>query len=129
MKTILVDAINGLILEDGTIFREMYDLLESYPNKKIILTGANDEQFKKFKLDQAPYDVFTLKHNPEKTNPEYYKILLNKYSLDANNVVYFEHSKDAVESARSIGVITYFYNHLDADLVKLKEFLDRNLNN
>lgn len=46
MKTILVDAINGLILEDGTIFDEMYKLLEQYPNPKIVLTGANDEQWK-----------------------------------------------------------------------------------
>lgn len=50
MKTILVDAINGLVLEDGSILEPMHQLLETYPNKKIVLTGANDEQFKKFKL-------------------------------------------------------------------------------
>ena len=66
MKTILVDAINGLIEEDGTVFKEMYQLLEKYPNPKITLTGANDEQFKEFKLAECPYEVFTLKHNPEK---------------------------------------------------------------
>lgn len=49
MKTILVDAINGLVLEDGSIFGSMYELLESYPNPKLILTGANDEQFRQFK--------------------------------------------------------------------------------
>jgi hypothetical protein len=51
MKTILVDAIDGLILEDGSVFQTMHELFETYPNRKIVLTGANDEQFKKFNLD------------------------------------------------------------------------------
>ena len=55
------------MLEDGNILEPMHKLLESYPNGKIVLTGANDEQFKHFKLDQVPYEVFTLKHDPEKT--------------------------------------------------------------
>ncbi len=73
MKTILVDAIDCLIIEKKGIFAERYNLLEKFPNKKIILTGANDEQFKKHGLDKMPYPVFTLKHNPEKTEPDYYK--------------------------------------------------------
>jgi len=46
MKTILVDAVQVFIIKGEGIFKEMYDLLETFPNKKIILTGANDEQFK-----------------------------------------------------------------------------------
>lgn len=76
MKTILVDAINGLILEDGTVFAKMHELLETYPNKKVVLAGANDEQFKEYNLDKSPYPVFTLKHNPEKTDPKYFELLL-----------------------------------------------------
>lgn len=127
MKTILVDAINGLILEDGTIFQGMYDLLEKYPNNKLVLTGANDEQFKQFNLDKSPYEVFTLKHNPEKADPAYFKTLLSKYDLSVNDVVYFEHNRDAVKSAESIGIKTYFYDHTKEDLAALKKFLDSNL--
>lgn len=127
MKTILVDAINGLILEDGTVFAEMHSLLEAYPNRKLVLTGANDEQFKKFNLAASPYKVFTLKHNPEKTDPAYYQTLLSKYGLTADEVIYFEHSADAAKSAESIGIKTYFYDHSKQDLAALKEFLDTNL--
>ena len=81
MKTILVDAINGLILEDGTVFQGMFEMLEKYPNNKIVLTGANDEQFKHFNLDESPYPVFTLKHDPEKTDPAYFTRLLTEYKL------------------------------------------------
>ena len=127
MKTILVDAINGLILEDGSLFKEMHEMLESYPNRKIVLTGANDEQFKKFKLNESPYEVFTLKHNPEKTNPEYFKTVLRNYNLTPDQVIYFEHNSEAAESATSVGIKTYFYDHKAEDLVALKKFIDGNL--
>lgn len=127
MKTILVDAINGLVLEDGSILKPMHELLESYPNSKIVLTGANDEQLKHFKLDQVPYEVFTLKHDPEKTDPEYFRILLEKYELKADDVVYFEHNPEATKTAQSVGITTYFYDHTKEDIDSLKQFLDENL--
>lgn len=127
MKTILVDAINGLVLEDGSILDTMLALLETYPNEKIILTGANDEQFKMFKLDQVPYEVFTLKHDPEKTDPEYFRILLEQYDLSPEDVVYFEHNLDAAKSAESVGIKTYFYDHTKEDMSQLKNFIDANL--
>lgn len=127
MKTILVDAINGMILEDGSIFTAMHEMLEKYPNPKLLLTGANDEQFKKFKLDKSPYEVFTLKHDPEKTDPSYFKTLLEKYNLTSGEVVYFEHSVEAAKSAESVGIKTHFYDHTKQDLGALKNFLDTNL--
>lgn len=127
MKTILVDAINGFVLEDGNILKPMHKLLESYPNKKLVLTGANDEQFKHFRLDQVPYEVFTLKHNPEKTDPQYFKILLEKYELTADDVIYFEHNAEAAKTAKSVGITTYFYDHTVEDMDALKQFLDENL--
>lgn len=130
MKTILVDAVDCFIIEKGDkfeIFQDMFDLLETYPNKKIILTGANDEQQKKFGLDKMPYEFFTLKHNPEKTNQEYYKLLLEKFNLRKDEVIYFEHNPDAVKSAQSIGINAYFYDNDVRDLSNLKKFLDESL--
>jgi HAD superfamily hydrolase (TIGR01509 family) len=131
MKTILVDAVYCFMIEkDGKfqILDEMYNLLETYQNKKIILTGANDEQIIKFGLNNIPYEFFTLKHNPEKTDPKYYEILLEKYNLKKEDVIYFEHSMEAVKSAESIGINTYYYDNDKKDLESLKEFLDKNLN-
>jgi HAD superfamily hydrolase (TIGR01509 family) len=123
MKTILVDAIDGLVLKDGTFFEEMYDMLETFPNRKIVLTGANDEQFKEFGLANVPYEVFTLKHNPEKTDPEYFKIMLEHYGLTSEDVVFFEHNLDAVKSAEKAKIKTYYYDPTRQDLGSLKAFL------
>lgn len=130
MKTILVDAVHAFIIEENgkyIIFQKMYELLETFPNKKIILTSANDEQIIKFGLDKMPYEVFTLKHNPEKTDPEYFIKMLNHFGLDKNKVVYFEHSPEACKTAQSVGIISYFYDNNKKDLDGLKKFLTQNL--
>lgn len=126
MKTILVDAVDCFVSDTGEIYKEMYDLLETYPNKKIILTGANDEQFTKFGLDEMPYDVFTLKHNPEKVEPAYYQKMLEHFGLAKDEVVYFEHNPEAVKSAQSAGINSYFFDNDEKDLERLKKFLDNN---
>lgn len=127
MKTILVDAVDCFVSDTGEIYKEMHDLLETYPERKIILTGANDEQFKKFGLDKMPYEVFTLKHNPEKTDPTYYQKMLEHFNLSKDDVVYFEHNPEAVKSAQSAGITTHFFDYDKKDLGALKEFLNKNL--
>jgi len=127
MKTILVDAVDCFVSKEGQIFEEMHSLLETHPNKKIILTGANNEQFKRFGLDKIPYEVFTLNHNPEKTDPRYYEKMLSHFNLTKEEVVYFEHNQEAVKSAQSVEINTYFYDNDKKDLRGLKEFLDDNL--
>ncbi|MDO8728324.1 MAG: hypothetical protein Q7K26_00365 [bacterium] len=127
MKTILVDAVYCFVSDTGEIYKEMHELLETYPNRKIILTGANDEQFKKFGLDKMPYEVFTLKHDPEKTDPSYYEKMLNNFELTKDGVIYFEHNPEAVKSAQSVGINSYFFDYDKKDLKALKGFLDSNL--
>lgn len=127
MKTILVDAVNTLVVKGDGLFQDMYELLESYPNRKIVLTNADDEQMISFGLDTLPYKVFTLKHNPEKTNPEYFETMLHTFGLEASDVVYFEHNQEAVASAESVGIASFWYDSEKQDLIALNEFLDKQL--
>lgn len=127
MKIILVDAVDCFVSDTGVIFQEMYDLLETYENKKIIVTGASDEQYTKFGLDKMPYQVFTLKHDPEKTESRYFERLLEQFNLTKDGVVYFEHNPKAIESAQSVGITSYFFDNEKKNLNDLKNFLDANL--
>lgn len=131
MKTLLVDAVNTTIIknEAGKFvkFQELFDLLGTYPNRKIIVTNANDEQMKEFGLDNVPYPVFTMKHNPDKPDSLFFKTLLTQYELQASDVLYFEHNPAAVESAKSVGICAYHYDKDLKDLDALKVFLDHNL--
>jgi len=127
MKTILVDAINTFVIKDEGIFEAMRVLLEQYSNRKIILTNADDEQMKKYDLNNMPYEVFTLKHDPEKIDLKYFEIMLKHFNLNVADVVYFEHNPDAVKSAQSVGINAFYYDNDKKDLVALKKFIDENL--
>ena len=126
MKTILVDAWNTFVLESG-IDQEMYKLLEGYDNPKIVVTNANDEQIIQLGMEDLLYKLFTMKHDPDKTDPRYFLTFLNEHDLKAAEVIYFEHDPEAVESARSVGICSFNFDHKERNLDALKEFLDSNL--
>lgn len=126
MKTILVDALGTFVIESQGINQSLFDLLETYPNRKIILTNANDEEIVQFGIVNMPYEVFSLKHNPNKDNPEYFKTMMAQFSLTPDSVIYFEHSLPAVESARSLGIPSHHFDSDKKDLVSLKTFIDNN---
>ncbi len=130
MKTILIDAVYTFIIEtEGNfgVFKDMYDLLEKFPNKKIILTNASDDKFETYGLNNLPYEFFTLKHNPDKIDPKYFETFLNEFNLTIDDVIYFEHDIEAVKSAESVGIKSYFYDENKKDLVGLENFLKENL--
>lgn len=127
MKTILVDAVHTFVIAGEGINKEMYEMLETFANPKIILTNANDEQFIEFGLTNLPYPIFTLKHNPDKVDPIYFQKMLEYFSLKVDDVIYFEHDEGAVKSAQSVGIKTYYYNSDKKDLEALKNFLTENL--
>ena len=127
MKVILVDAINTLIIPDKGMYEPLLKVLEDYPNRKIVLTGANNEEFIQHGLDKIPYEVFTLKHNPEKSNPNYYKILLKQFDLAAEDLIYIEHNLEAIRSAESLNINTFHYDKDLKDVNKLTQFLEINI--
>ena len=129
MKTILVDAVYTFVVENGGvfgIFEDMRDLLESFPNRKIVLTNASDEKFKAYNFDKVPYEIFTLRHNPDKIDPKYFEIMLEHFGLGKDDVIYFEHDPEAVKSAESVGIVSYHYDPDKKDLGALRVFLEKN---
>jgi FMN phosphatase YigB (HAD superfamily) len=130
MKTILVDAVDCFTIETNgkyVVASDLHELLETYPNRKILVTGANDDKYEQYALNKVPYEVFSLHHNPEKTDPKYFKMLLEYYGLRSNEVVYFDHNLSAVKSAEEAGIVSYFYDSEKRDLEKLRGFLSENV--
>ncbi len=127
MKEILVDIAHTFFIYDQGISGEMYDLLEEYPNRKILVTNADSEKMKKKGMTDLPYGVFTLENNPSKSEPEYFLELLKCYKLEPNDVIYFDHKQKCVDSAKGIGIVSYYYDSDKRDLNELKLFLDKNL--
>lgn len=130
MKTILVDAVYTFIIETPGGFKInelMQKMLDGFPNNKIILTNASDDKYEKYGLHNMPYQVFSLSHNPEKTDPQYYKTMLDNFDLAPEDVIYFEHNIDAVKSAESVGIKTFNWDKENVQLLDLENFLITNL--
>ena len=126
MKTILVDAWNTFVTPEG-INKKLLSILEVFPNRKIILTNANEEEKIQYGIVNMPYEVFTCAHDPNKTNPEFYKKMLTYFNLKADDVVYFEHNTEAVASAKSLGIITFWYDKNKRDIEGVRTFLETNI--
>ena len=122
MKIILVDAWNTFVTEEG-MFVAMKDMLDTFENRKIIVTNANPEERIKYGIVNMPYDVFSLEHNPNKTDPQYFVKLLKHYHLQPSEVVYFEHNPEAIESAKSIGINAYKYDHIIKNIKAVETFI------
>lgn len=55
-----------------------------------------------------PYPLFIIKHNLDKTDADYFKKMLTNFNLKPEDVVYFENNLDAVKSAESVGIKSFF---------------------
>jgi len=126
MKTILVDAVNTFVV-DKVIDQKIYYILEKFENRKIILTNANDLQMIEFGLIDLPYELYSLKHNPEKTDPKFFKQFMLQYNLNSTDCIYFEHNPEAVQSAIQNEILSFHFDKMVRDYEGLENFLEENL--
>lgn len=73
-----------------------------------------------------PYEIFTLKHNPEKTDGGYYEKFLEQYNIQAERCFYIEHNKEAAEKAKKLGIETLLFDKEKRDLEEVMKFLQNN---
>ncbi len=126
MKTILVDAWNTFVTEDG-VNEDLQNFLEQYENPKIIVTNANEDQKISLGIVDMPYEVYSLAHNPDKDSPVYFEKFFAEFGLTKDDVVYFEHNEDAVKCGKSLGIPTFWYQKWEDNREKLKTFFENNL--
>lgn len=126
-KVILVDAYHTFVIPDTGIDEDMYEILEGFEHKKILVTNADEEKQQELGIVNMPYEVFTLNFNPDKGNPEYFRMLLYQYELSPEDCIYFEHNPLAVENANKLGITSYHFDPEKRDLKALKSFLESNL--
>ncbi len=121
-KAILVDAINCLIDKGKGLDKEIAEFLNNLNVKIIIVTNTEEKEIKS-KLEKYNFDVFTLLKNPDKSNLDYFKILLDKYKLKAEEVIYFDHKEENIKSAKSIGITSELYKNNG----QVEKFIEENI--
>jgi FMN phosphatase YigB (HAD superfamily) len=68
-------------------------------------------------------DMFTLSENPSKKDPKYFQILMEKYNILPEDILYFDHKQEHVDAALKAGIqLSKFY----ADYDSVKDFIEHN---
>lgn len=120
VETILVDAVNCLIKKDGKDAK-LIEILESLNKKIIVATNGNKEAVAK--ILENKFEIFSLNKSPEKSDPEFFKRLIEKYNLDKNRIFYFDHKQENVDSAKSLGISAKLYQSTE----QIEKVLEENL--
>ena len=121
-KVILIDAWNTFVTEEG-INLNIQSILNKIECKKIIVTNANSMEQIKFGIVNMPYEVFSLDHSPNKTNANYFKILVSQYDIKIDSILYFDHNLENVTAAQSVGIKSFFYDQVNPNYNELNLFL------
>lgn len=122
IDTILVDAINCLIDKERGLNEELANFLRQTGKKIVVVTNASEKEIKSF-LKDYNFDVFTLNKNPEKTNLDYFKQLLNKHNFNTEKIIYFDHKEENLESAKKAGITNI---KLYEDNEQIKKWIEKN---
>ena len=101
----------------------MKKMLDTFENRKIIVTNANPEERVKYGIVDMPYEVFSLEHNPNKPDPQYFVTLMNHYNLTPSEIIYFEHNPESLQAAKSVWINVYHYDKDAKDLDTLEKFI------
>jgi len=128
-RVILVDGMECLYDENFKINRELLDIIHSF-NSHYILTINGFKEKGRNLVKNTNYDTnweaFSLEERGiKKDDPKYFKILLEKFNLNPDDILYFDHSKDNINSANKFGIkntLLYTGNNN-----KVKEFMGKNL--
>jgi len=122
INAILVDAINCLINKEKGLNKELAEFLKD-TNKKIIVVTNADKDSIKHQIKGYDFEVFSMDKNPEKLNPIYFRKLLESHKLNEKEVIYFDHKKENINSAKSIGIQSELYQNNS----QIKNFVEQNL--
>lgn len=122
-KILLVDGMGCLYDKSFNVDNVLLNLLNEFEVRKILVVNGFREEGKKA-LEGQGFEAFSLQEEGiKKNNPEYFKILLNKFNLTPQDCLYFDHLKESVDSASSIGIKSSFYESTE----RIKDFLLENL--
>lgn len=119
---IIADALNSLIeKETNKLNLELAELLEGYNTQIIVASNAPEEKIRQV-LGDFNFEIFTTNKKILKTDPAYYKKLLEKYDLKNNQVICFEFRKERAETAEKVGIKSIQYENPEG----VREFIDAN---
>jgi len=128
-RLILVDGMHCLYDNNFKLNEELLKIINNFNTHTVlVVNGFREKGLSLIKnYDSAKdtnWEAFSLEENEiKKDNPEYFKILLKKFNLVPEEVMYFDHDKKNVDTASKLGILSKHYT----DVNSIKKFIEKNL--
>lgn len=128
-RVILVDGMYCLYDENFKLKIELLDIINNLNSHYVLVVNKFREKGRELvkNYDQTKdtnWETFSLEEKGiKKDNPEYFKNLLKKFNLIPEEVIYFDHDKNNVETAKKLGILSKHYT----DIKTIKKFIEDNL--
>lgn len=128
-KVILVDGMHCAYDKDFKPNKELLDFINNLNTHTIFAVKGFKEKGKELvknydKSKSTNWEAFSLEEEGiKKDNQEYFKRLLAKFNLSPEEVIYFDHKKESVETARKLGILSMHYT----DDKSIMKFIEDNL--
>ena len=123
-RILLVDGMHCLYDEESNIDKKLFDVLQSFNAKKILVVNNFKEKAEEM-LKEHGYEIFSFNGKVLKNKKEFFEKLLEKYHLDKNEIIYFDHDEANIEAAESAGIKNALV--YDGKIRKIQEFIKNNL--
>lgn len=122
-RVILVDGMHTLYNSNFNVNQELLEILNSVPARKILVVNGFREKGKKL-LENFGFEAFSLEEEKvNKDNPLFFNTFLKKFGLTTEEVIYFDHKTENVETATKLGILSRHYQSPK----QIKEFIEKNL--
>jgi len=128
-RIILVDGMHCIYDENFKLNEELLKIINHFnTHTLLVVNGFREKGLNLIKNNSTRQDTnwkaFSLEESKiKKDNPKYFKILLKKFNLVPEEVIYFDHDKKNVETAKKLGILSQHYTNI----TQIKEFIEKNL--
>ncbi len=128
-RLILVDGMHCVYNENFEVNKELLDIINDFNSHTILVVNKFREKGGNLvKSHSEGYDTnwkaFSLEESEiKKDNQEYFKTLLKRFDLNQEEVMYFDHDRKNVETAKKLGILSRHYT----DNKSIKKFIEDNL--
>ncbi len=123
-RTLLVDGMHCLYDEKFNVNKKLFDVLQSFDARKILVVNNFKDRAEEL-LKDYNYEVFSFNGKILKNRKDFFEKLLNKYKLDKNEIIYFDHDERNIETAEEVGIKNVFV--YDGKIKKIEELIKKNL--
>ncbi len=122
-RILLVDGMFCLYNKYFKINEELLHILNSINVRKILIVNGYTEKAREL-LKNTNFEIFSLeKEGIKKENQDYFKKLMKEFNLSSEELLYFDHAEENINSAEKLGITSELYKNNKI----IKKFIEDNL--